>query len=175
MLKGWKIIPWSFNSLFPPTVIETIYQSLDLSFHRYYRGSEFLFDTIQSKYKTYETIIKCLKQRQSRDYFVFIFQEHLDTSELSDLMTDSTSSPMSSIDSNFQTPNTSSSHTNVIIPRGARRLSGKQSTNSSHQPHSVDSGIGSPRSIPLYSPTTPITPKTSSSPSVSFSENSPEK
>ena len=99
----------------------------------------------------------------------------MDPSELSDLMTDSTSSPMSSIDSNFQPPNTSSSHTNVIIPRGARRLSGKQSTNSSHQPHSVDSGIGSPRSIPLYSPTTPITPKTSSSPSVSLSENSPEK
>ena len=106
-------------------------------------------------------------------FYFFSFQEHLDTSDLSDLMTDSTSSPMSSIDSNFQTPNTSSSHTAVIMPRGARRLSGKQ-TNSSHQPHSVDSGIGSPRSIPLYSPTTPITPKTSSSPSVT-SENSPEK
>ena len=101
-------------------------------------------------------------------------QDHLDPSELSDLVTDSTSSPISNLDSNFQTPNPSSSHTNVIIQRGARRLSGKQTT-SSHQPHSVDSGIGSPRSIPLYSPTTPITPKTSSSPSVSFSENSPEK
>ena len=99
----------------------------------------------------------------------------MDTSELSDLMTDSTSSPMSSLDSNFQPPQPNSSHTNVIMPRGARRLSGKQ-TSSSHQPHSVDSGIGSPRSIPLYSPTTPITPKTSSSPSVSLtSENSPEK
>ena len=101
-------------------------------------------------------------------------QDHLDPSELSDLMTDSTSSPMSNIDSNFQTPTASSSHTAVIIQRGARRLSGKQSP-SSHQPHSVDSGIGSPRSIPLYSPTTPLTHKTSSSPSVSFSENSPEK
>ena len=98
-----------------------------------------------------------------------MFQDHLDTSDLSDLMTDSTSSPMSNMDSNFQTPSTnSSSHTNVIIQRGGR-------TTSSHQPHSVDSGIGSPRSIPLYSPTTPITPKTSSSPSVSLSENSPDK
>ena len=63
--------------------------------------------------------------------------------------------------------------------RGARRLSGKTGSGpgsgGSLQPHSVDSGIGSPRSIPLYSPTTPITPKTSSSPSVGLSESSPEK
>ena len=73
-----------------------------------------------------------------------------------------------SSESSFPTPQ----GTNVI-QRGARRLSGKTSS-SSLQPHSVDSGIGSPRSNSLYSPTTPIS-KTSSSPSASLSENSPEK
>ena len=91
----------------------------------------------------------------------------------------SSTSPMSSVstslESSFPTPHSGSGPA-VIVSRGARRLSGKTGPGSSSlQPHSVDSGIGSPRSIPLYSPTTPITPKTSSSPSVSFSENSPEK
>ena len=61
--------------------------------------------------------------------------------------------------------------------RGGRRLSGKAGQGGpGHQPHSVDSGIGSPRSIPLYSPNPPITPKTTgTSPAVTLAENSPEK
>ena len=98
----------------------------------------------------------------------FCFQDNLDN-ELGELTC--STSPMSSVstslDSSFPTPPLHGS-SNVIIQRGARRLSGKTGS-SSLQPHSVDSGIG------LYSPTTPITPKTSSSPSVSLSENSPEK
>jgi len=125
------------------------------------------------------TITKSENSHFQTDTTLHCFQENLDTTELSELMTDPTSSPLAPSDSNFQTPSVTTpqagpAHTNVIIQRGNRRLSGK--TNNTHQPHSVDSGIGSPRSIPLYSPNPPITPKTSgSSPSVSLSENSPEK
>ena len=101
---------------------------------------------------------------------IILFQDNLE-SDLGELTC--STSPMSSVstslDSSFPTPPLHGS-SNVIIQRGARRLSGKTGSGSSSlQPHSVDSGIG------LYSPTTPITPKTSSSPSVSLSENSPEK
>ena len=65
---------------------------------------------------------------ENRLFYFFVFQEHLDTSELSDLMTDSTSSPMSSMDSNFQPPNSSSSHTNVIMPREPEDCRGSRPT-----------------------------------------------
>ena len=63
---------------------------------------------------------------------------------------------------------------------GPQQLPGKTvpTNGGTNQPHSVDSGIGSPRSIPgaLYSPNPPKTPKvTGSSPSVLASESSPEK
>lgn len=125
------------------------------------------------------TIAKSENSHFQTDTTLNCFQENLDTSELSELMRDTNCSPLPAGDSNFQAPNVTTpqagaTHTNVIIQRGNRRLSGK--THNTHQPHSVDSGIGSPRSIPLYSPNPPITPKTSgSSPSVSLSENSPEK
>lgn len=124
------------------------------------------------------TITKSENSHFQTDTTLNCFQENLDTTELTELMSDPNCSPLATSDSNFQTPSVTTpqagpAHTNVI-QRGNRRLSGK--THNTHQPHSVDSGIGSPRSIPLYSPNPPITPKTSgSSPSVSLSENSPEK
>jgi len=107
-------------------------------------------------------------------------EDQLDNSEVGDLTSSSpfSSSVTTSLDSSFPTPTNNANsmtptHTSNVIQRGSRRPSGK--TTGPGLPHSVDSGIESPRSTPLYSPTTPITPKTSSSPSVSMSENSPEK
>jgi len=66
-------------------------------------------------------------------------------------------------------------HANVIIPRGGRRPSGKQGPGA--QPHSVDSGIESPRSIlgAQFSPNPAKSSVSGASPSVTLAENSPEK
>jgi len=66
-------------------------------------------------------------------------------------------------------------HANVIIPRGGRRPSGKQGP--AAQPHSVDSGIESPRSIlgSQFSPNPAKSSVSGASPSVTLAENSPEK
>ena len=101
------------------------------------------------------------------NWYQWYFQDQLDNSEVGDLTSSSpfSSSVTTSLDSSFPTPTNNANsmtptHTSNVIQRGSRRPSGK--TTGPGLPHSVDSGIESPRSTPLYSPTTPITPKTSS-------------